>query len=356
MKNFGDNRFLEEVYGDNLEIPIDNRIRYPGWINYAYQINDYEKFLGSTFQPITKIDYRLKRYQNQVFLPLYIKKYQEYQQKAQILDNYIPENHFKEVCQLASYIKTPIKSKELIPTLLALYELKLFVESKILLDDKIFKEIISEYYHDREKKHKYTLKEIRSATIYFFHNLAKFVRDLYTEKGGIFDNSSPIVQRFSEAVRSFISTYVYDTIDLAKFNLNKFESLSSDHQEAYKAFIIPKIFLKVILAMHVKQEFQEIAFKMRKQQYNSILLPEDLEALGSQFFNQYLSSNKNIKSSYGICLTIIKELDKDLAESIITETKTVNFLQTYHNIKIRHGKFIEVIISNLKSEESIISS
>jgi hypothetical protein len=348
LTSFEDNGFLEEAYGDDLENPIDNGIRYPGWINYTNQIKGYEKYLGSTFQSKNKLDYRLKRYQNQVFLPLHIKKNNEYQSKANFLINYIPENHFKEICQLASHIKNPIRSKELLPTLLALYEIKLFVESKILLNNGIFKEIISEYYHDRDKKHKYTLKVIRSATIYFFHNLAKFVRDLYNEKGIIFDYSSSVVQRFSEAVRSFINTYIYDTLKLDQINSNKLKSIPSTHHEAYKEFITPKIFLKVIFAMHVKQDFQEIAFKMRKQQYKSKLLPEDLESLDKLFFYHYLSSNKNIKSSDDICSTILRELDKDLVESIITESKFDNYLQTYHNIKIRHGEFINSITCNFK--------
>jgi hypothetical protein len=351
LKTFENNGFLEEVYGDDLENPIDNGIRYPGWINYIHQIKDYEKYLGSTFQPKKKLDYRLKHYQNQVFLPPHIKKNNEYQSKANFLINYIPENHFNEICQLASHIKNPIKSKELLPTLLALYELKLFIESKILLNNGIFKEIISEYYHDRDKKHKYTLKEIRSATIYFFHNLAKFVRDLYNERGKIFDCSSSVVQRFSEAVRSFIDTYIYDTLKLDQVNSNKLESIPLTHHEAYREFITPKIFLKVILAMHVKQDLQEIAFMMRKKQYKSKLSPEDLESIDRLFFYYYLSSNKNIKSSYGICLTILRELDKDLVESIITESRVDNFLQTYHNIKIRHGEFINSIICNFNKNK-----
>jgi hypothetical protein len=343
---------FEEVYGDNLEKPIDNDIRYSNWKSYGTQPIEIEKNLGSTFEAKTNEEYRLKRLQDQVAIPKNIRKQLEYEEKTGILKQFLNENHLKDVYFLAGQMKEYIKEKELLPTILALYEVKLFIETKQVLNDLVLRKIIQEYYYsNRKTSFRKNKGEYKSATIIFFHVIGKILRDLYTGQGRIFSYTTPLIQRLSEVVKQKIDSYLIET---QEFGFLEGKNISEKHYESYKQMSVPRIFTKILLVLHVNKQFQEIAIQISTKKLHSTLITlEKLKILSKTFKEKYLNSDKWIKTSHGIALTLLKDLEPELVKQILEETEVDNFYMTYHNIKNRHGELFREVFGLIKRLEKM---
>jgi hypothetical protein len=339
---------FEEVYGDDLEKPINNDNRYGNWRDYVTKPTAFEKNLGSTFEAQTNDQYRLKRMQEQVPISITDRRKYEYEEKSGVLKYYLNERHLQDVYSIAGEMKNYIKENELLPTLLAIYELKLFLETGRVLDDYVIRKIFADnYFSGRSKDFRQDQNHYRSATIYFFHALNKIIRDLYTGAGKIFHNKSSITRIFGESVKTFIDTYLFEKLEI---DLLQGRKLSQEYVESFKAMKAPRLFTKAMLSLHIKQQFQEIALQLNKCHYQSAKLnPEILHSLSDQFMEKYLHSEKWIKTSYGIGLSLLKDYDPELVQTIVEDKEIDNFYPTFYNVKIRHGKFFNELSINIPS-------
>ncbi|OLS25626.1 MAG: hypothetical protein HeimC3_13740 [Candidatus Heimdallarchaeota archaeon LC_3] len=315
------------------------------WRMYIDSSELCEEILGSTFKATSEQEIRLKKLNDSNLIPREMNRKLLYEERSVVLKQFLNERHLKDVYKLASHMKGFIKDDELIPTLLALYELKLFVETKQLINDYTYKEIFDEhYYTGRASKFVKNKNSIKASSIIFFHKMSKMIHDLYTQRGEIFNFNSRIIKSFSKAIRSYIDAYLYDDLQIDQ----KYKTIcSSEHYEELKNIRAPRLFTKVLLNKHVRQQLQDVYIKLNRKEYTSTINPERLMELADNFDKYYLSdNNKWIKTSFAIGLTILRELDPELVKEYTRKEGIKRFSTTYHNLKNRHGAFLYKIVNN----------
>ncbi|OLS25167.1 MAG: hypothetical protein HeimC3_16110 [Candidatus Heimdallarchaeota archaeon LC_3] len=347
-----DERIYEEVYGDDLEKPIDNNLRYSNWRNYVIRPTSHETQLGTTFEPSVGQENqfkRLKRLQDQVKTPNHILRKKSYEEKSVVLSYYLNKEHLNDVYELASHIKNFISDRELMPTLLALYELKLFIETEQLIHEKTYKDILQDhYYNERETKFSRPEVSTKAFSTIFFHKLGKFIRDLYTQEGKILDFQAKIVKIFSRSVRAFVDAYLYENMKIDE----KYKSMfSTDKFEELKFIRAPRFFTKVMFIRNVKQQLQNIYLRLHTKHLITKTEKETLLSVGNKFAEIYLQDyNKLLKSSYAFGLTLIKELNPELLIKISQLEDISKYSRISHNFKHNNKIFFEKIIKDYQTQ------
>ncbi|MHA1991559.1 MAG: hypothetical protein ACW981_13470 [Candidatus Hodarchaeales archaeon] len=140
-----------------------------------------------------------------------------------LVDKYFNYKDVNSLLQIQKQIEIPLNQTDRFLSLLAIYQLKLFIEKQIHVKEEIFNEIIRNYYFSSQITNSYDkVDNFRRILSKFNHIQSKIIHDLYFKGEKFFDFTNNYVLEFSNLLHQFVSTNFHLQCEKSPINMKNF--------------------------------------------------------------------------------------------------------------------------------------